>query len=207
MPLRETPETIASSLRRHGHVVPCEPQPPTLLELLEETKRRIDSGERFEQLSRRDPEALAAIATSRPLTPIEAAMILARLQYQDALLAVSDASRERERSWARIQGENAGIWGRQCAELGRAMERIAEVVGSPGAEEDPDRVVELVNETIECLRAERMPQNDDVRALMYAAMALPPERAAALRARAEAQLAESGLGRALVDEVIKAVKE
>jgi hypothetical protein len=87
------------------------------------------------------------------------------------------------------------------------MERIAEVVGSPGAEEDPDRVVELVNETIECLRAERMPQNDDVRALMYAAMALPPERAAALRARAEAQLAESGLGRALVDEVIKAVKE
>jgi hypothetical protein len=142
MTLRETPETFGATLRRAGIQV----QPPasdTLRTQLQETLRRVQAGEALDELSRRDPEALCALATQRALSEHEAAMLLARLTYLGSLLQAAARERESDRGWLRAQVENAELWGRSCAELGRALERIADAFGEPGLAQDPERLADL----------------------------------------------------------------
>jgi hypothetical protein len=121
-------ETIASTLRRRGVQV-TEPRADNLREELAATLDRLRAGETFAELSRRDPEALCSLAMERRLTEHEALMLLAAVRYRDALLTAADRSIAAERDWARCQRENAELWAKDCAELGKAMGTIAGILG------------------------------------------------------------------------------
>lgn len=139
-------ETLAASLRRHGTPVD-EPRADNLREELQATLDRMRAGEPLAELSRRDPEALCALAMERPLTEHEARMLLAAVRYRDGLLAAAERSLTAERDWARYQRENADLWGKDCAELGRAVSRIAGIMGL-GEGAKLEEVVEAVRQNV-----------------------------------------------------------
>jgi hypothetical protein len=125
-----SPETIATSLRRTGVSVP-EPRHENLVEELAETLRRMDAGETLDELLRRDPETLCALAMRRALTEHEAKMLLASVRYLEGVLDAGARERDFLRSWVRHQQENAALWGRTCAGLGKVIEDVARAAGVP----------------------------------------------------------------------------
>jgi hypothetical protein len=136
-------ETLAASLRRHGTPVD-EPKADNLREELQATLDRIRAGETLAELSRRDPEALCALAMERPLTEQEARMLLAAVRYRDGLLTAAERSLASERDWARCQRENADLWARDCAKLGKVLVAIAAAAKAPQLAESPDALAGVV---------------------------------------------------------------
>jgi hypothetical protein len=139
-------ETLAASLRRHGTPVD-DPKADNLREELQATLDRMRAGETLAELSRRDPEALCALAMERPLTAHEARMLLAAVRYRDGLLAAAERSLAAERDWGRYQRENADLWARDCAALGKAVGQIAGVVGL-GEDAKLEAIVEAVGQNV-----------------------------------------------------------
>jgi hypothetical protein len=139
-----SPEQIAATLRRAGVSV-TEPRADNLVEELAETLRRVQAGEALDELSRRDPEALCALAQTRALDDHEARMLLGRIRYLEALLDAGARERDGLRSWARIQADNATQWGRLCGELGRVIARIATAARAPHLKEDHEALVAVVS--------------------------------------------------------------
>jgi hypothetical protein len=121
---------LGRTLRHAGISVP-EPRDADLAEQLAESIRRVSAGESLEELSRRDPEAMCALATTRALTPFEARMLLGGFQYLQGVIEAAARERESLRSWTRHQQDNAALWGRECALLGKAIESLAEAAGVP----------------------------------------------------------------------------
>jgi hypothetical protein len=140
-----SPEQIAATLRRAGVSV-TEPRADNLAEELAETLRRIQAGEALDELSRRDPEALCALAQTRALDAHEARMLLGRVRYLEALLDAGARERDGMRSWLRHQTDNATLWGRLCGELGRLIGRVAAAARAPHLEEDHEALVQAVSQ-------------------------------------------------------------
>lgn len=97
---------------------------------LEDTRALLDAGHSLAEISRRRPGVLIALAQERPLSRSEAIALRRWFEAVDG-----------ERSWAEQQVRNARAWCRLCAELGNALGRIAEAIGEPGLEQDPDLLV------------------------------------------------------------------
>ncbi len=72
------------------------------------------------------------------------------------------------------------------AEARQALRQLAESIGEPGIDADPLLCASRVNEHLELLRAERMPADDELRALCRAAAGLSPDLRRHLRELAEA---------------------
>jgi hypothetical protein len=136
-----SPEQIAATLRRAGVSV-TDPRADNLAEELAETLRRVQAGEALDELSRRDPEALCALAQTRALDAHEARMLLCRVRYLEALLDAGARERDGLRSWARLQSENAELWGRACRDLGKALEDVATAAGASAV--TPDQLPAIV---------------------------------------------------------------
>lgn len=72
------------------------------------------------------------------------------------------------------------------ADARQALRQLAESIGEPGIDADPLLCASRVNEHLELLRAERMPADDELRALCRAAAGMSPDRRRRLRELAEA---------------------
>jgi hypothetical protein len=121
---------LGRTLRHAGISVP-EPRDANLAEQLAESIRRVSAGESLEELSRRDPEAMCALATTRALTLFEARMLLGSYQYLEGVIEAAAREREALRSWTRHQQDNAAAWGRECRHLGETVEAVANAAGVP----------------------------------------------------------------------------
>jgi hypothetical protein len=154
-----SPEQIAATLRRAGVSV-TEPRADNLAEELAETLRRVQAGEALDELSRRDPEALCALAQTRALDAHEARMLLCRVRYLEALLDAGARERDGMRSWLRHQTDNATLWGRLCGELGRVIGRVAAAARAPHLEEDHEALVEAVSRQSHAAHSVPTPEPD-----------------------------------------------
>ena len=80
----------------------------------------------------------------------------------------------------------------------QALRQIAAIVGNPGAEREPDRLVHLVNDEIECLKASVPPDTDDgLRELITAWGGLRVEDKVRLQLLAQALSSEDPYQRAM----------
>jgi hypothetical protein len=172
------PDELAADMRGRGLSVP-EPDHDRLALDLAETKRRLDAGETLDSLSRRDPVALCALAQQRPLTEHESRMLLARLSRLEGINDALARERDAERTWARTQAENAELWGRTCAELGRVIGRIAAAARAQHVEDDHEALVTVVARLAQARLPAAKPVDPNTAAFVRAAAELDELRALA----------------------------
>jgi hypothetical protein len=123
---------LAKKLRSEGVPVREEGRDAAkLCEQLSETLRRVKAGEAMGELSRRDPEALCALAQTRPLEECESHALLARVRYYEGLIRALQSHLETAQAWSKEQELNATLWGRTCDKLGGVVALIAEELGDP----------------------------------------------------------------------------
>lgn len=140
---------LAKRLRAKGTYVSDESaECQKLLTDLAETKRRVDAGEKLGELSRRDPEALCALAQTRALDECEARMLLARFRYYEGLIEALGRRVDTERGWMKEQEINAQDWGRTCAKLGAVVSGVAAMLGDQSLELQPARLLEVLGHRI-----------------------------------------------------------